>query len=345
MFSDRPTRRRRRRRFIVPIAGTLLILLVWLFGSLRSDSLDSTRFYDEVRSAADTQASGAENFQLLVAIMAVDRAQFVAQMDQLQAAVVEGLSHIELVDVPEDDIPDRVRGTQRIAQRTFEAWGEGLEKFEEASLALVDNPEDFTAEARLGESLALLSAGDTLYTVLAEEVVALGTELELDGSMPAVQYLPLNGSTSGYLEALVARLMATPDLVTVQGITIANVKTIPEPTGGDQGDSVRLPFTESVDVQVVIANNGNVPESGITVGVRLEDVNGVALDDRNEIIEILNPGGEYTANFAGWPVEDDTLYNLRVFVLPGSGGSGAPGPIDYGFFIASAIESTTTIGG
>ncbi len=344
MFSE-PALRRRRRRFILPIIVTLFLLLAWGIGSLRSDSLDSTRFYDEVRSVATTQATGTDDFQLMVATMAVDRAQFVAQLDQLEESVARGLSRVQLSDVPDDEIPGRVRGTQRIAQRTLESWGAGLAGFELAALALVDDPTDLTAEARLGEALSLLARGDTLYTVLAEEVEALGVELELNGTMPEVAYLPINGVTPGFLEALAARLVAATDLVTVKGITIANITTIPEPTGGAQGESVRLPFTDSIDVQVVVANNGNVPELAITVGARLEDINGLVLDNRDVVIDSLESGEEYTADFSDWIVDDDTLYNLRVFVLPSGDGAIAPQPVDYGFFIASQIESTTTIGG
>ena len=345
MFSEPGFRRRRRRRFILPIVITVFLLLVWAVGSLRSDSLDATRFYDEVRSVATQQATGIDDFQLMVATMAVDRAQFVAQMDQLEQSVAEGMVRVQLSDVPNDDIPGRVRGTQRIAQRTLESWAAGLAAFEEAALSIVDDPADLTGEARLGEALSLLARGDTLYTVLAEEVEALGVDLALHGTMPAVAYLPVNGATPGFLEALTARLTAATDLVSVTGITIANITTIPEPTGGDQGESVRLPFTDSIDVQVVVANNGNVPELGITVGARLEDVNGQILDNRDVVIDSLESGEEYTADFSDWIVDDDTLYNLRVFVLPSGDGAVAPPPIDYGFFVASRIESTTTTGG
>lgn len=345
MFSDQASRRRRRRRFLVPVVLTALALLVWMFGSLRSDTLDATRFYDEVRSVATTQATGAEDFQLTLVSLAGDRAQFVAQIDQLEESIATGLARIQLSDDPDVEVPDRVRGTQRIAQRTLESWGAGLERFEEASLALVDDPEDLTAETRLGEALALLAAGDTLYTILAEEIQQLGADLELNGSMPQVAYVPVNGTTPGFLGALAGRLRVAENMVTVKGVTIANIKTIPEPTGGDQGDSVRLPFTESVDVQVVVANDGNVPESEITVGVRLEDINGGVLHDENEIIELLNAGEEYVASFEDWAVEADTLYNLRVFVLPSGEGAVAPNPVDYGFFVASAVESTSTTGG
>lgn len=345
MFSESPLRRRRRRRFLVPLVGTVILLLIWMVSSLRSDTLDSTRFFDEARSVATVQSTGADDFQLMVATLAVDRAQFVVQLDQLESAIADASQTISLPDVPPDDLPGRVRGAQRIAQRTLESWAAGLDRFEEASLSLVDNPADLTAEARLGEALAFLATGDTLYAVLAEEVEALGAELQLEGSMPAVAYLPINGTTPGFLEALTGRLQAADDLVSVKGITIANIKTIPEPTGGVQGTSVRLPFTETVDVQVVVANKGNVPELGITVGVRLEDVNGQVLDNRDVFIETLDTGEEFTANFEGWAVQDDTLYNLRVFVLPSSDGAVAPQPVDYGFFVASGVETTTTTGG
>lgn len=346
MFHDPPRRQRtrRRRRVLLPVVVTLVFLVLWFAGIFQSDNLVSTAFYDDVRSMATSQSLAAADFEtMLITSAALDRAQYVALMDQLQSGVEKGLVEIRLPDVPPEDVPDRIKSTQSLADQTLRLWAEGLELFEQASLAIVDDPTDQLAVVNLGEALAKIKTGDVLYGVLAAEIDGLRIDLELpDTNMPVVAFLPNSAITPAFVDALQSRFANSTGLVSVPGLSIATVTTVPEPTGGQEGQSVRLPFTDVLEVQVVLSNNGNVPEQDLQVTVRIDDIATNVRSQETQSVSLLATGGQTTVRFPGLDVLGGEFYTVTVTVTTDGQGAAAPEPFIYEIFVAAQTIGTTT---
>ncbi len=341
MFPDR-SRRRRRWRLVIPAVVTVIALLFWAAGNFQSDTLASTAFHDAARDLGTTQALNAESFnQLVTSPVSLDRDRYIAQLDQIQASVAESL-----VSLPaEEELSPQTRGTLRLAIRMLESWQRGLEKYEEATLAVVDQPANTVAVAELGDALASLAVGDGLYAVLAEEVALLRADLEITASdMPPVAYLPPAGTTPDFLGMLVNRLQAAQTLVGRRGIVIANVVTVPEPTGGLENGVTRLPFVEMLEVQVVVSNNGNLPEENLTVLVQLKSQLGNLITQQTRRVAIIETGAQVTVSFKDLPVVGGGFYGIVAGVLTETTGDSPP-PESLEVFIAESAPIPDTTGG
>lgn len=347
MFPDPPRRRaaRRRRRLLLPLVLTLIFSAFWLAGTFQSDNLVSNAFYDDLRSMGTSQSFSAADFEnMLVTSAALDRAQYVALMDQLEIGIERSLEEISLEEVPPEDIPDRIKTVHSLAEETLGLWADGLALFEEASLAIVDEPGNQLAEINLGEALAQIKTGDVLYEVLTREVEQLRIDLELpEGAMPPAAYLPNTAITPGFVDALVGRFASSTGLVGQPGLSIATIRTVPEATGGQEGAATRLPFTDMLEVLVVISNNGNVPESDLQVTVQVRDI---ATSLRaNETIEVplLDTGDQTTVTFDDLDVVGGEFYTITVVVQTNGQGADNPEPFIYEIFVSpEALDTTTT---
>lgn len=347
MFPDAPRRRsaRRRRRVLLPLVITLVFLAFWLAGTFQSDNLVSNAFYDDVRSMGTSQSLAASDFEtMLITSAALDRAQYVALMDQLALGIERSRDEISLDDVAPEDVPDRIKTVHSLAEETLRLWSEGLSEFEEASLAIVDNPDDQFAEINLGEALAKIKTGDVLYGVLTQEVEELRIDLELPaGSMSSAAYLPTTAITPGFVDALVGRFASSTGLVGAPGLTIATVRTEPEATGGQEGTATRLPFTNELQVLVVVSNNGNVPEMDFVVTVQVRDIATSLRADVQTIVPVLASGDQTTVTFENLDVVGGEFYTITVSVETALEGAEAPEPFVYEIFVASeAVDTTTT---
>jgi hypothetical protein len=349
VFPEQPSSRRKRRRrsrFLLPILLAVVFLAFWAADRSANDNLISTAFYDDVRSVAASQSLAASDFErMLITSAALDRAQYIALMDQLQSGVDQGIIQVSSDEVQLDDIPDRIIAVQSLAAETLTLWADGLELFEEASLAIVDDPLDSLAIIHLGDALAKIKTGDVLYEILALETDALRIDLALSESpMPSVTFLPAIAITPSFVAALVSRFANSTGLVGVPGFSIATVTTIPEATGGQEGNAARLPFTDVLEVQVVVSNNGNVPETDLSVLLRIHDVATNIRVLETQQIAVLEMGGQTTVRFSDLEVFGGESYTITVEVATDGQGADAPEPFVYEIFIAhEALSVITTV--
>jgi len=88
--------------------------------------------------------------------------------------------------------------------------------------------------------------------------------------------------------------------------------TEPAPLGENNGFPV-VPDSETFDVQVVVTNNGNLPEESILVQLFLDPRSpDEATVDIQSLLPFLEPGEARTVAFEDLPVLPGSLYELRV---------------------------------
>lgn len=330
---DSPTHRRRRRRWIIPALALVLVVVFLVVGNLSSESLGATAFYDDVRSMAAQQSASADDFRNLISSgVAMNRDQYIDLFAQLDASIDRSTQ--QLTPAPGDpEVAGRVAGTERLAVAMLGQWRLGLERFEEASLELVDNPENPVAENRLGEAIGLIQSGDFVFDILSAEIDELRIELGLPAAeLPDVSYLPPAAGTPAFLDALAGRLRAAEELQGVRGVVVNNILTVPEATGGDEGGIDRLPFTEELEVQIVVANEGNVAEEDVLVLMSVDDGGGQRVYTEQFRIDLLDGQAETTVIFDGIPVLGGQFYILDVGLIAVNTGS----PTKVEIFIAEA---------
>jgi len=329
---DTPTRRRRK-RWIIPAVLVTVVVVFLAVGNLSSENLGAMAFYDDVRSVAAQQAATSADMRTLVSSeITVDRDQYTDLMSQLGSSLERSIT--ELTPGPGvSDMPGRVEGVQRLALAMLGQWQAGVELFEQASLELVDAPDNPVSINRLGEAIGLLQSGDVLYDILAIEIEQVRIELDLPASeLPDASYLPPGAGTPAFLDALGGRIAAAVDLQGVRGVVAANILTVPEATGGEQGGIDRLPYTDTLEVQVVVANRGNVAEENVLVLLTVDDGGGARIASEQIRLEVLESQAETTVIFTDIPVTGGTFYLLDVGLIAANTGS----PTKLELFIAEA---------
>ena len=329
---DAPNRRRRK-RWIIPAVFVTVVVVFLAVGDLSSENLGAMAFYDDVRSVVAQQAATSTDMRTLVSSeIAVDRDQFTDLMAQIDSSLDRSITELTPAE-GEADLPGRVAGAQRLALAMLRQWKAGVELFEESSLELVDAPDNPVSINRLGEAMGLLQSGDVLYDILAVEIEQLRVEFDLPASeLPDASYLPPGAGTPAFLDALGGRIASAVDLQGVRGVVAANILTIPEATGGDQGGIDRLPYTEMLEVQVVVANRGNVAEENVLVLLTVDDGGGTRIASEQVRLDVLESQAETTVIFADIPVTGGTFYLLDVGLIAVNTGS----PTKLELFIAEA---------
>lgn len=326
-------RRPRRRRWIIPAIVLAVVVVFFAVGNLTSETLGASAFYDDVRSVAAQQAASSADFSALVtSSLTMNRDQYIDFFAQLRSSLDRSAQQLTPAE-GDPDLPGRVVGAERLALATLGQWRAGLDLFEQASLEIVDEPENPVAVSRLGEAIAMIQAGDVLYDVLVAEIEQLRIELDFpEADLPDASYLPAGAGTPSFVDAVAGRLRAAEDLRGVRGVVVANILTVPEATGGDEGGIDRLPHTETLEVQVVVANQGNVAEQDVLVLLTVDEGSGARISSEQFRIDLIEGQAERTVIFGGIPVRGGTFYLIEVGMIAVNAGS----PTELEVFIAEA---------
>ncbi len=313
MFHE-PRRARSRRKFIIPILLAIAIVTAVFVGTLGENTLAGRDFYDSTtRIALDLQSDATAFQELVTGSFAIDRDEYVAAIEQVESSLTEAIESLPL----SEDVPVEVRGTRRAAATTLAAWQAGVLSFKEASLKVVDFPESGLGDGELAAAVAQLHVADEFYRVLTAEMNELRIELEIpEVQLPEVQFVPANAVTIGFITTLTGRLRSADILSGRRSLQILNVRTIPEPLGGGEDfDTDRLPFTETIEVQVVIVNDGNVAEENLSIVLSIGNVDTLESSQFSETIDRLEPNSERVVSFPDLPVEAGQAYRLTVRTL------------------------------
>jgi len=344
MFPE-PRGRRRRRKLILPVLLSGAIAISLLLGSLGTAKVASRDFYDIVTEITLDLRSDADSFfELATGPLLMGRDEYVAAIEQVEGALTEAL---ELVPPPED-LPAEVRGTRRLAVTTFERWQAGVTSFKEATLNVVDLPTTGLGDAELAAAVSELRIADELYRVLVQELDALRLELEIpETQMPEVRFVPIDSVTGGFIISLSDRLRTSEVLTGQRALRIINLITDPAPMGGSEGfDADRLPYTETVTVQVVVFNGGNLPEDNLTIALTMQNASSGEPIQRSETIGLLEANAQGAVSFADLPVEGGQRYLISVRAVTEVVDLDAPGAETLDIFISQDAQipdsSTTT---
>ena len=309
MYVTSPPRRRRRRWWLVALVA-LAIALTAAAVSLRSNTREIVAFLDTSDAVAGTQETGAQAFQELVRtdLSRVDRENLMTMMTQLEEGTIDAIAQISATEAPA-----QAQTAQQVFLLALESWGEGLSEFEMALLDAVDQPQSPLAERDLELSMTKLRVGDTTYARFLELTAGLRTIVDVEvGELPSVAYVEGDPPLVAGQVARAARL--SPSLALVVDVGISAVRISPEEISDDGATVSVIPATETIDVQIVVANHGNRPEEAVRVALTLSEDGGNVLFQDQQVLAELLPGGQNTAVFAALPVSPSEAYDLAVSI-------------------------------
>ena len=308
-------RRKRRKRFWIAAIVTLVAVILLAAVTLRSETRDLVGFFDTSRRVSEAQAVRAEVFQELLRedLGAVDRESFMNIVGQLQ----EGMDEAE-AELVATDPPPAALGAYTTLQLAISSWSDGLGQFEPALLGVVDEPQSRRAELALEESLTALRLGDAAYIefMLLTDDLRAGLDVEIS-EFPTVAYV--TGDPPFLASELAVQARSSRGLQLFVDIAISAVRLDPEEIADPESNVAIVPATETIDVQVVVANNGNRTELDVRVTATLSTDGGDLLNQEQVVLEEMAPGQQQTATFLGLAVQPSEAYDLVVRLVPAPG--------------------------
>ncbi len=283
-------------------------LLAVTLGSLGERTRTSSVALEDLRDETVRLERDAGTFQdLLLRMPAVERSEFEGVIADLQGS----LSEVEtfLADLPADL---SYSGQAVVARLAVDVWKGGLEAFRTQVLLAADDPFAVTAADGIVDALLDLRAGDRLY---AEFVTAMGDpELPQPVSpFPDVRFLPagfpiLTAATS-YAEN--AKDPESPLQLRAE-LALGQITTEPEWLL-DADENLVVIATDTLTVDVVVENRGNIPAEPQTVFLDLFS-GGAVVDTRSLEVDALGPGEKTVASFIDLPVQPGGAYAVSVRV-------------------------------
>lgn len=310
MLSDR-YRSRRRRRFLWPIVISVVVGFALLLGSLGDGARSSSTYLEDLRSEAVSLASDAGTFRdLMTRLAVVDRAQFTQVLEDLRG----NLDQAEQLSTRQLQTPS-LTASATLFQLAVESWRVGLAGVEEALLTAADQPESTGSFDAVATALVELRTGDRLYLALLEEM-ARPEVPDPVSPMPEIAYLPTELPLHATAELYVGIARSPQTLLALRpALAVQQVTTIPEWVR-DSEDRLVVEATETLTVEVVVANLGNEATEEVVATLELAD--GEQLATFTVAVPPLEPGASTAVAFSELAVTPGTSYALTVTIPPAS---------------------------
>jgi hypothetical protein len=303
--SKRP---RRRRTLALLLIVAVTVGIVALAVRFRTEERDSIDYLANAKGLADSQASMAGSLaDLLASLDDLERPDILKRIDGLArefrglVAVLEGAT-----------VTAEVGEANGFFVVAVSSWGAALDALGDGIVEVLDGEDDGRlGELVLAEAFVDLRVGDRAYERFRAVVEGLDAELRAP-DFPDVAYV--GGQQPLLYDAFVIADLLRATLRFVENIDVSvRATTDPEPLGTDKGVPV-VPDSETFSVQAVVTNEGNVSAQLITVSFLLTEVGGDGLEERSEIIGLLEPGLATTVLFDGIVLVPGAGYRLMISV-------------------------------
>ncbi|MDF1596304.1 MAG: hypothetical protein P1T08_09455 [Acidimicrobiia bacterium] len=317
VFPEPSRRRKRRGGLYALIAVTLLLAFSFGFSNLRSDRADLREFVDLTKvTSLEHEALAAQfrdflNFELASA----DRDRISALFGRIETSIRQSLDELDALSVPASGA-----GSAALFEESLRAWLGGSVALENSLLVAADEPTSPIPIIAIDDALIDVQVGDRLYERFLLSLGELRTELETDiGVLPLVAYAPAGGlPVTG--ELLAAAVRGSNQVAAFHDVRVGQIGLDPDFTGGQHDGVGVLAFTETVNATAVVSNAGNLPESDLTVALRVITVaDGTVVFSEQTIITSLEPGASRTVEFLDVPVVEGITHEVLAIVMAVTG--------------------------
>lgn len=295
-------------RFLWPA----LIIGVLVVAAVVSAAGEETRveldYLESIRDQAeDLSRSGTAIADVMSRIAEIGRDEF--------TTVLQGVSQdldVAQAFVADEPPTESLVPVWALYRQTVTLWDDGVSGLTESILQAADNPDDRTIVNTIGDALADLRAGDSLYEDLKVEV----EREEIPAPVSPLVDITMNPSQSGVFNQsssyFAAARSSNNELGLRPGLRVSQVISDPEWEVNVESEAV-VPPTETVQISAVITNSGNVASAPESVGLTLNG--GAEPVVAQAEVPALQPDGQTTVEFDELEVIADTPYEVTVALV------------------------------
>lgn len=299
---------------MIRLVGPIVIIAIAIVAVAVTAAGEETRtelgYLDEIRTQTTALSRSGESIgEVMPRLRQIGREEFTTVFDAAAADLDVALAFAADEPPTESLIP-----VWTLYRQTIMAWESGVDGLAEWILAAADDPDDSTVVNGVGDALAELRAGDSLYLDLKSQF----EREEVPEPVAPLVSVTMSPSEGGLLSQsasyVAAARSATNSLGLRPGLRVSQLVADPTFQINVDGQAV-IPATETVVFSAVITNTGNVTSEPETVNATLVGVD----ESASEIapfaqveVPALAPGGQTTIEFPAVSLEAETLYEVRV---------------------------------
>jgi hypothetical protein len=289
--------------------------------------------------ATRSNATGADLRRLLSDGPSFDRATFFSDLASIAADTAEDARTFAAVTPP---LP-----AEQVAASCGAAIDDRARVGAQVRVALgklLGGPEGRGGGDAAGAARVLVAAGTTLESADGSWATCRRTLRGAPGSarLPASTWVADRGAwQDAAAGAFVASLVGSASLLPVHGIAIVTITTSPAAVPGGAGVSV-LPATSTLQVEVVVADRGNVDERGVTVVVTAVPQGTAPPPAPVRVTTDLSAGASVALMPAPIRVRAGTSYVLDVVATPSSTGAAVSSSVPLRVSVTPTTTTTTT---
>lgn len=308
-------RPRRSRRWLV-LGLFITALVVTANAALSAQSgvparrLSTENFYDVVQSDVQRSTqSGLDVAQLRADAVSMGRDGIRNQLNRI-------VSDTDAVwrEVRDVTVPSNLRDARDLLVATLDLRAKAAVNLRQSFTDALGSGPAGTAVSEMTDVGQNMEAGDRVYQLFQ---TALPPGL---ASIPDSKWVSdASVWTPADLTIFVNTLRASASLAPVHNVAVVMVATDPAPVG-QQGGAEVLPISRTLGVEIVVANEGNEPERGLTVTVSINPaVDGIGASARDFVA--LVPGQKLTVNLGNLHPVPNAATVLTVHIQPAPGQS------------------------
>jgi len=307
-----PVQRRRQRRRYVPllIVAAVVITIAALVVRFIAERRELDDYLEAARvTATRYEALGVRADAVIAGLETADRASLLEVLSESTAEAQSAAEELAAVPIPNSAVVPA--GFLEVA---VDSWHTGVIDFEEAVLAVLDNPDDPIGALLLEESFMSFRVGDRAYAKFAEAVAEVDEDAEAR-PYPMVVFIPVELNVRFDSLLIADRIQALEDDLAVQhDVAVSDVRYDPPPAG-DRGGQIVIPFSDALSVEATVTNRGNEPETAVTTRLILTDTSEVVISQQEQLIDELAPGESATLAFTNLVTDPGQFYELVIIIL------------------------------
>lgn len=300
-------RPRRRAAVAILIIVALVVGIIALAVRFRTERRDSIDYLVAAKEIADEHAAMASRLaDLFSTLDDLDRPDILERLIRLgeESQNLQGLLEPLTVTAAVGE----ANGFFVVATSS---WNRALDGLDDAVVEILDGAEDGRAgRFMLANAFRDLRVGDRSYALFRESLERLDDPELVTNEYPEFGYTAGDRGLLYDADLVTVRLQSTLRFEEHRDVSV-RATTDPEPLRSENGLRI-IPDSETFSVQAVVTNEGNVAVELITVSIRLVAAGGDAIDERSEIVAVLEPGEATTVLFDDFVLEPSVAYELEI---------------------------------
>lgn len=304
--SDRRFRRRRWLLIVVSLAAVIAVIA--LLVSRQTEQRGAVEFFAAADESSDLHVRASADLEsALSSIGVIDRQDLTRRL----AKVAETASAADLVLAV--DVPAGIGESYGTMATASSEWKNGAVELGSTIGAIMDGTLVEGALAQLQASLDRLRVGDAAYSLFLGSILSLAEDIDVP---PLITVVYINPDAQDPLlydaQTLVLRIQTSYDLSPHHDVGVTAM-TDPKPVGESVGIPV-VPLSETMDVVVIVSNEGNEDETSVTVTLDLFNIDTGATSTAGRNVRNLAAGASTTVTFGDIDITRGGLYQAKVTV-------------------------------